>query len=395
MIFVLFFAPWVLLAVLYLSGRLKQVGSAIKETNTPVITIGPWGMLEVYELVTEPPRDFIKLDLFPLLDEQWLFKGLSRDQLAVFLDGAELPRATRDALLATAVNDPDTGWKIRPADALILNLTPNSRHIIYSELAKFQENVRQYDPFVFNPAKLNKWIVESALRAETKKLLCSLIYPRGNRVLLADIVPLLRGIPDDAEKYILLDLLLRRTSYLLKLRVPADADLKAMTEYWGAYGRKDDVEPLFRSLSGLTTGNSSGIGILLPAFAKQRLHIYPPETHDPALRHRDCHWTTLNFFNDTPDDRFSDGEIVRQTLASEYQTVQSELRLGDVALMQTPEGKVVHSCVYIAGDYYFTKNGPSHISPWIFERLNDIKESFPGYEKLAVVHYRLKKYAGQ
>lgn len=387
----LFVAPWLVLTYLFFSGKLRP-SDAGKPSPTPDVMVGSWGRLEYDENVTAPPRDFLKSALFPLDDEVWLFKGMSRTDVEALLTSAKLEPQVFDMLMSKADNVLGQGWRIRPDDASIFSLSPTSRSAIYKSLAKFAENTRQYDPLLFDPVKLDQWLNASGLRAEIVTRLRGLLYPHDKVVLLADIVPLLRTISDETEKNRLLDVLLRRTSYLVRLRVDSSADIPALSNYWGFPNRQSEVEPLLRSLSQMKSGNATSIGTFLPGFAKQRLNTYPRESSDALSRRRDCHWTSMNFFNDAPDDRFANPELVRQALTEDYQAIENqELKIGDVAMLTTPDGRAVHSCVYIAGSFYFTKNGPSHISPWIIKRIDEIRDQFPGYEGLTVKHFRLKK----
>jgi hypothetical protein len=135
------------------------------------------------------------------------------------------------------------------------------------------------------------------------------------------------------------------------------------------------------------------VALLLPPFARDRLYMYPLPSANPIAMHRDCHWSAFNFFNDTPDDRFADPAKVRAELDANYMLSEKTPRLGDIGMLSTADSRIIHSRVYIADDLYFSKNGPSHISPWVLMRMPDIKNLFPAYENLTVQHYRLKKNA--
>jgi hypothetical protein len=103
---------------------------------------------------------------------------------------------------------------------------------------------------------------------------------------------------------------------------------------------------------------------MLPLFAQRRLNTYPAGTD----KGRECFWTALNFFNDTPDDRYSDAAYVINTLASQYRPVTSAPGFGDVVLMLDSKMIPVHAAVYIADGIVFTKNGQDVTTPWILMR---------------------------
>jgi hypothetical protein len=130
--------------------------------------------------------------------------------------------------------------------------------------------------------------------------------------------------------------------------------------------------------------------MLLPPFARNRLYMYPVPDQGPLANRRDCHWTAFNFFNDPPDDKFVNPQSVLDARNNDYVLIPGQPMMGDIAMFMAGTS-IIHSCVYIADDFYFTKNGPSFISPWVLMRREDIRAFFPAYENLTIEHYRLKK----
>ena len=390
---VLFVIPWLLLAWLYFGmPRTASVATALDPANPKYqIKTGPWGELDCYEFITDPPLEFGTDELFPPSNAEWHFGSISREALAELFASAELPKDLAATLLAGAEFVPNQGWVVRPTDEAIFNLSPSARKRIYDELAKNQANRRQVDPFIFKPAQFDAWLAEGnftpAVVANVKKLL----YPHENSMLLADTITLLKTIPEQDERRRLLNVLLRRSTVMVKLRMSEKADVRALAKYWGAGGREKEVTPLLESLSLNPGGMRIDISLLLPPFARNRLYMYPLPSSNPVAMHRDCHWTAFNFFSETPDDKFADPAKIKAQLDTSYGLISDTPRLGDIAMFNTPDDRVVHSCVYIADDLYFSKNGPSHISPWVLMRLADVKALFPAYDELAVKHYRLLK----
>jgi hypothetical protein len=103
---------------------------------------------------------------------------------------------------------------------------------------------------------------------------------------------------------------------------------------------------------------------MLPLFAQRRLDTFPLGTDEG----RECFWTALNFFSDTPDDRYSDAAYVIATLASQYSPITSAPRFGDLVLTLDSKMTPVHAAVYIADGIVFTKNGQDVTTPWILMR---------------------------
>jgi hypothetical protein len=129
---------------------------------------------------------------------------------------------------------------------------------------------------------------------------------------------------------------------------------------------------------------------LLPRLARMLLYTYPlPSSTDGPKR--DCHWTSLNFLNLETDDRFLDQAIVKKTIETDYYVVPGEMTFGDVLLFFKPDNTLVHSCVYIADNIVFTKNGTSFAMPWILMTLPDVQAFYPSDPPLQMFAFRLKR----
>jgi hypothetical protein len=91
-----------------------------------------------------------------------------------------------------------------------------------------------------------------------------------------------------------------------------------LVRYWGRGGRERQVRPLLESLAQFRRGQSIDIVHLLPAFARRLLYTYPRPAHDGHDVLRDCHWSSLNFFADQPDDQLLNINVVCQTIARHW-----------------------------------------------------------------------------
>src|SRR5262249_5670240 len=89
----------------------------------------------------------------------------------------------------------------------------------------------------------------------------------------------------------------------------------------------------------------------------------------------DCVWTSLNFFNEQPDDRLADPGYTQKLIAQEYEKVVTP-RFGDIAVLLTPSKQSIHAAVYLADDLLFTKNGFSATQPWMLMPLSDVVEFY-------------------
>ena len=58
--------------------------------------------------------------------------------------------------------------------------------------------------------------------------------------------------------------------------------------------------------------------------------------------------------------------------------------------MDKSNGNAYHSCVYLADDIVYTKNGRSRLSPWVLMKLEDVRELYGIYQQTETVAFRLK-----
>jgi hypothetical protein len=127
---------------------------------------------------------------------------------------------------------------------------------------------------------------------------------------------------------------------------------------------------------------------LLPQFARERLYTYPlpSQPGDPMM---DCHWSTLNFFNETPDNRFADPNYTVPYLKDHYYQVAKATRYGDLIFLLDGKGNAIHSAVYIADDIVFTKNGNNYMEPWMLMRLKNLLANYSVLGNSGLAVYRI------
>ena len=201
---------------------------------------------------------------------------------------------------------------------------------------------------------------------------------------------LLSLIPDETERIQALKLLSHQSAVLLGLRIWPNSDVNKIIRYWVAPGvREVDVRSFLESLKRQPNGGAASILYFLPPFARARLYTYPlpAQADDPAM---DCHWTTMNFFNATPDNRFSNPQYTVAYLLSHYYKIAKPSAYGDLVFLLNKDGNAVHSAVYLADDIVFTKNGNNAAQPWMLMHLKDLLAEFTTDKAPQVVVYRNK-----
>ena len=352
---------------------------------------GPWGELQYSRILIEPPDEFIGATALQPDQLRWVFKGYSRGMLSALWQAAHLSAAEIAELEAPeALETTSEAILIKPHNPLVLGLSNQARKTIYTALSVFVENPDQNEPFRFRADRLDEWFANSEVPPDIIALVRKMIYTRGNSALFSDHDVVLPMLPTRAAKLALITTLARKSTLLLKLRVTPKSNLDEITRYWGRGPRAKDIGPLLASVSKRPRGITVDVAHLLPRFARARLFTYPQPVDHPNDVNHDCHWTSLNFFNDPPDERFADAEFVRRTLEQDYNPVEGKPAFGDIFVFTRPDGSVVHSCVYVADDIVFTKNGSSFAMPWMLMSLNDVIAFYPADSSLTVRAFRRK-----
>jgi hypothetical protein len=105
----------------------------------------------------------------------------------------------------------------------------------------------------------------------------------------------------------------------------------------------------------------------------------------------DCHWSTMNFFNDPPDNNFTNASYTSTFIDEHYYRVGVPNLYGDVILIANEQGTVSHSAVYLADDIVFTKNGHNFAQPWMLMRLEDLLARYTSDASPRMLIYRDRK----
>lgn len=351
---------------------------------------GPWGTLEYTRILLEPPEEFIPVAQPAAQPPAWVFKGYSEAMVDRVLDSAELSPQQRSFFARPEHREMQADRIIlRPTAPVVLGLSSRSRATLYNTLAAFPENFAQYNPYRLRSSVAADWFEDSGLPHEAVQLTKSLLYSRGTATCFSDYDLVLPSLtPEQRVKYI--KTLARKSGLLLKLKVAAGQNIEPLVEYWGRGVRRKDLRPLLQSLARNPRGGSIDVVHLLPRFARLLVYTYPFPSERPLDAAHDCHWTSFNFGNETPDERLSDIEHVKQVLLDRYYPVLGPPMLGDIVMFVRQDGIVAHSCVYIADDIVFSKNGPAFSVPWLMTTLADVEAFYGATPGTEIRRYRPK-----
>ena len=167
-----------------------------------------------------------------------------------------------------------------------------------------------------------------------------------------------------------------------------ESDIDKIAAYWGKMENVHftDMRPMLEALKGLPHGGTIGLMFFLPPFARTKLYTYPlpPEANAPVM---DCHWSTLNFSNVEPDNRFSNPAYSSEFIRTNFYQISSPSVYGDIVLYFTKDGGIAHSAVFLADDLAFTKYGDNFLQPWMIVHLGDMQAMYPA---LKPVFFRRK-----
>lgn len=350
---------------------------------------GPWGELEYVRIVIAPPLEFVGDVACGGQPLRWYFDCTTPPSIEEFLAAAGLPDDQVRSVLATCQPvAPLNGYCLSPDEELVQSLPPAARGRIYNRLSVCGANGTHANAFRFCGDSLDEWFESAKLQSATMDLVRPLVYRHGPFLLFADLPLVLPRITDLPERTRLLKALAGEVTMLMRLRVSPSSDVEQLAGYWSHGRRSKDFRPILESLARCPAGESLDIVHLLPPFARRLLYTYPSPPKRPDDTLKDCHWTSLNFFNELPDNRFLDLDVVVRTLEQDYFRIYHDVSFGDLAILCSPQGEVFHSAIYIADDVAFTKQGATTSRPWMLMRLEHLRFFYPRLAPVEVRYYR-------
>jgi hypothetical protein len=306
----------------------------------------------------------------------WFFPGQTPDGVRALLRRAGVAPEALASLSGDAWLARPDGVALRVPLPLLLGLSPQTRAAIYSVLAQSRENVSYREPLIMDEANLDERLRTSGLSPDVQRMFRRLLYRSRGELVFGDYLPMLAWLPDDAARLRFSATLVRKGTLLVRLRVKPAFDLDGIVRYWNAGQRAERMRPLLEGLARLPDGADLSIVDLLPAFARRRVYTYP-DPRQPSEMMGDCFWSALNFFNETPDGRFHDLDVVRATLDRDYAPVEGPPQFGDLLVLFAERDRMpVHASVYVADGVVFTKNGGALVQPWVLTEQSELERQY-------------------
>jgi hypothetical protein len=357
---------------------------------------GPWGELYSQPFTIAAPDNLLPVRTLEAHGTHWFFRNWTHADLEKLISGDDVSSNLRTAFLGPdSVHQNSNGIDLTPPDSVVLGLPESARRRVYQALAQFPEN-RSEIHFIPKNTLQDRFkggdVSEDAMR-----IFHQLCCEHGDYLVFAGLSTMLAHLPSYQEKLSFVKALTRQRTMLLQVHQKADADIVALAEYWGKGSRTTDVRTILESLSKVPGGAWVNILMMIPRLPASQLYSYQNIQENPLngpVHPHDCHWTSFNFFREKPED-FTPDDILTE-LKTNYAPAAGDPRYGDVVLFTMPDGDIIHSCIYLADDIVYTKNGGTTIYPWMLATIQDLMKQYsfqaPEGQTLSVVYYRQKGF---
>jgi hypothetical protein len=341
---------------------------------------GPWGRLQCAYVYLEAPKSLVEGFPLPSPTTRWTLPAAAFAEVPALFLRAGLSQTLIDQLLLPQnVVKSDGLVHILPPLPALENLTPESRGIIYTEFSKYPENEYLVDPVLIIGTSVDEWYHGSKLRPEIIQKIKKLSYMRGETIAFSDIPVLLNYAVSDSEARAIFKACTRTRNLMVRLILDEKSNPDEIIKYWsfGVGIRRKDLEPLIQSILELDGVDDLGISHLLPALARKLLYTYPGLDMAKHGVMPDCHWTSLNFFNYEPHEYLLDARLATSQVLENFNPVDPPYQYADVLFfLDNTTGDAFHSCVHLADNIVYTKNGRNILSPWVIMRLEDVKKVY-------------------
>jgi len=342
---------------------------------------GPWGKLQCFYVFIEAPTEMMDEVPTPDTKTRWSFPASDAGRLPALFEEAGLPKSFSDVLLDPAHRIIEEGkLHLFPPLEMLAAMTPAMRNVIYPELAKLPDNKYHASPVLITTDTVEEWYRTSELPAEIVSGIRRMAYNRGDCIAFSDVPAILNYARSDSEARRIFKACTRTRALMVRLELSKnDTNVEEILGYWstGLGLRRNDIEPIIESIIETEGVDRLDIVHLLPALTRRLLYTYPDSEMSREGVLPDCHWSSLNFFNYSPHDYLLDGRLATSSVLEDFQQVDPPYQYGDLLFfVDALKGDAFHSCVYLADDIVYTKNGRNAFSPWILTKLDDVKKIY-------------------
>jgi hypothetical protein len=357
---------------------------------------GPWGKLRCTFIYLEAPQAMV--DAFPIPNSKtsWCVPSSDLTAFVETLRTAEVPQEIVEQMTASGsmVSDALGLNYLFPPHPFLEAMSPRSRTVIYSKLAQYPNNEFYTDPVLIIGQSPQDWFRTSKMRPALIDKISKLTYSRGDTLAFSDVSLLLNDTTSESEARQAFKALTRTRALMVKVEVPPGSDILGVVNYWslGLGLRRKDVEPLLQSVQDTNGLESLPLSHLLPPLARKLIYTYPSLDMSRHGTIPDCHWTCLNFFNYEPHEYLLDSRLATSAVLERFAPVEPPYTYGDILFFLSKDtGDAYHSCIYLADNLVYTKNGRNLLAPWLIMRREDVEKIYLYRGDGRIQGYRLKK----
>lgn len=341
---------------------------------------GPWGDLHCFYVYLEAPKSLVESFALPSTVPRWTLPESSLPALPDFFAKAGLSKALIETLLSPKTVVKENGKvHLFPPLAELEEISPQTRAIIYTELSNYPDNEYHADPVLIIGTTVDEWYRTSKLRPEIVAKIKKLSYMRGETIAFSDVSALLNYAQSESEARTIFKACTRTRNLMVRLKLDKNSNAEEIIRYWsfGVGIRRKDLEPLVTSIIETNGIEDLGISHLLPALARKLLYTYPGLDMAKQGIMPDCHWTSLNFYNFDPHEYLLDARLATSQVLEQFVPVEPPYQYADILFfLDNTTGDAFHSCVHLADNIVYTKNGRNILSPWVIMRLEDVQKIY-------------------
>jgi hypothetical protein len=371
------FITWKLIGARQMSAAVPGLNMLASDAGDGATSIkqGPWGELFSQSISLERPTEYFTNELKTIQPPVWTFHGMNVAQVrALFIANGLTQQEAEKALAPDRASTRGTNTLFKPSEQFVFSLRPETRDQLYGAMRGLDVNLYLDSPYYYAKDQIERMNGDARVHPDDLALFKKLVYGGKDVRRFSDYETMMGRIPTFERRVGLAVSLSRQSAVLARLCIRPDADLDKVVLYWGNASnvRFIDVHPMLEALKGLPRGGTISLMYLLPPFARDRLYTFPSPPA-PGELIPDCQWSTFNFSNVTPDNRFLDlAECLRHIEHDFYKIAQPGL-CGDVLLFKNHKGEIRHSAVYLAADLVFSKIGKNYTMPWTIMRIADLQ----------------------
>ena len=352
---------------------------------------GAVGDIEFHYLYLEASSELVDVFQMPTVVPRWSFPGMTREEIRGVFVKAGIPDGGIERWMKGCLLEQEGAIHILPPIPDLEALNAVQRAAIYATLAQSEMNPFHKDPIFITGGDARDFLRNTDIEADHAAWFERMCYRRGHVLCFSDVSALLSRARNDSEVKRLFKLCSRTRTLVARLRLLPGTDYDSLTAYWSKGGRRKDVLTMLKSVAEAPGAEHLDLIHMLPPLPRKLLYSYPPLELAVHGRMPDCHWTSLNFFNYEPREYYIDTRLAASHVIENFAPVDAPYRFGDVLFfLEGPALHAFHSCVFVADDIVFTKNGDNAANPWVLSHLEDLRQVYLSGSGGHVQGYRRK-----